>query len=415
MYTKKLKNISKFLIVSIFAILFNFSSSQAKVKLGIDVLQDSNFTQLKGKRIALLANFASRNSTGQLTFSVIRNQKNVKLIKVFTPEHGFYTTVSAGEHVGNMDIDSIPCISLYGAARKPSASDLKNIDAILIDLQDVGVRSYTFISTIYNVMQSASENGKEIIIADRPNPLGGESFDGNLVDSAYKSFISILPIPYVHGMTFGELAEYINNESQLSKSKKLKCKLTIIRMQNWSRSMVWEETGLKWYSTSPNVPSVDAIRGMTVLGCIGELGNSDIGINNQLPFQTLTLYGSRNKFENDLNFLAEMEENGVYLEFTKRTNNKNEFTLYLDFKKEAKHRYYTAFLLLLYKLNEVYPEKFQSDKIKENNLAMFRKATGKADILSSMQYKDTYLMLLQTMELELDSFKNIRAKYIIYK
>ncbi len=415
MYTKKLKNISKFLIVSIFAILFNFSSSQAKVKLGIDVLQDSNFTQLKGKRIALLANFASRNSTGQLTFSVIRNQKNVKLIKVFTPEHGFYTTVSAGEHVGNMDIDSIPCISLYGASRKPSASDLKNIDAILIDLQDVGVRSYTFISTIYNVMQSASENGKEIIIADRPNPLGGESFDGNLVDSAYKSFISILPIPYVHGMTFGELAEYINNESQLSKSKKLKCKLTIIRMQNWSRSMVWEETGLKWYSTSPNVPSVDAIRGMTVLGCIGELGNSDIGINNQLPFQTLTLYGSRNKFENDLNFLAEMEENGVYLEFTKRTNNKNEFTLYLDFKKEAKHRYYTAFLLLLYKLNEVYPEKFQSDKIKENNLAMFRKATGKADILSSMQYKDTYLMLLQTMELELDSFKNIRAKYLIYK
>jgi len=415
MYTKKLKNISKFLIVSIFAILFNFSSSQAKVKLGIDVLQDSNFTQLKGKRIALLANFASRNSTGQLTFSVIRNQKNVKLIKVFTPEHGFYTTVSAGEHVGNMDIDSIPCISLYGASRKPSASDLKNIDAILIDLQDVGVRSYTFISTIYNVMQSASENGKEIIIADRPNPLGGESFDGNLVDSAYKSFISILPIPYVHGMTFGELAEYINNESQLSKSKKLKCKLTIIRMQNWSRSMVWEETGLKWYSTSPNVPSVDAIRGMTVLGCIGELGNSDIGINNQLPFQTLTLYGSRNKFENDLNFLAEMEENGVYLEFTKRTNNKNEFTLYLDFKKEAKHRYYTAFLLLLYKLNEVYPEKFQSDKIKENNLAMFRKATGKADILTSMQYKDTYLMLLQTMELELDSFKNIRAKYLIYK
>lgn len=415
MYTKKLKNISKFLIVSIFIILFNFSSTQAKVKLGIDVLQDSNFSQLKGKRIALLANFASRNSAGQLSFSVLRNQKTVKLIKVFTPEHGFYTTVSAGEHVGNMDIDSIPCISLYGAARKPTANDLKNIDAILIDLQDVGVRSYTFISTVFNVMQSAAENGKEIIIADRPNPLGGESFNGNLVDSAYKSFISILPIPYVHGMTFGELTEYINNENLLSKSKKLKCKLTIIKMQNWSRSMVWEDTGLKWYSTSPNVPSVDAIRGMTVLGCIGELGNSDIGINNPLPFQTITLYGNRNKFESDLNFLAEMEEMGVYLEFTKRTNNKNEFTLYLDFKKEAKHRYYTAFLLLLNKLNEVYPEKFQAEKIKENNLAMFRKATGKADILEQLSYKDTFLVMLQKFEQEAKDFNQTRLKYLIYK
>jgi len=179
----------------------------------------------------------------------------------------------------------VPVYSLYGKNRKPSPASIEDVDVIVYDIQDIGVRSYTFISTMGLLMEAAAELGKEVVILDRPNPLGGRRVEGPLVEDGFSSFVSQYSIPYVYGLTCGELARLLNGEKMLSGG--VSCQLTVVPMEGWERGMTFDRTGLQWVPTSPHIPQYTSAFYYPATGIIGELDPAMIGIGYTLPFQTL--------------------------------------------------------------------------------------------------------------------------------
>lgn len=261
--------------------------TKAKVKTGIEVLRERNFDILKGKRVGLVTNPTGVDSKLKSTIDILYESPEVNLVALYGPEHGVRGNYSAGEYV-DFYIDEttkLPVYSLYGKTRKPTPEMLKDIDVLVFDIQDIGSRSYTYISTMGLVMEAAAENDKEVVILDRPNPLGGNRIEGNLVEDGFYSFVSQFSIPYIHGLTVGELAMLLNEEGLLA--NKAKCKLSVIKMDGWNRSMYFEETGLPWVLTSPHIPHPYSAFYYAASGIVGELrGVISIGIGYTLPFQT---------------------------------------------------------------------------------------------------------------------------------
>lgn len=258
-------------------------NSQAQVQLGSEVLATNQFKPLAGKRIGLITNPSGVNRRLQSTIDVLRHAPSVKLVALFGAEHGIRGDVSAGQAVTN-SIDArtgLPVFSLYGNTRKPTPAMLKGLDALVYDIQDTGCRAYTFISTMGLAMEACAEGGIEFIVLDRPNPLGGERVEGPLLNPRFRSFVGRWDVPYVYGMTCGELARMINGERWIPK----RCKLTVIPMKNWKRSMVWSDTGLKWVPTSPHVPAGDSPMFQVATGMIGEIGGVNIAMHTAAPFQ----------------------------------------------------------------------------------------------------------------------------------
>ena len=273
--------------------IINLYSTEKEIEndfqLGIDNFIENTPTELIGKNIIILANQASRTKDNISTIDALKSSKKVNISYILVPEHGYFTSVPAGDPVENDSINGIPLISLYGKSKTPSKTLLSQSDAILIDIQDIGVRSYTFISTVYNLLAVAAELGKNVYILDRPNPLGGIIVDGNLLDPKFKSFVGMLPVTYLHGCTIGELCNMLNEQNWLEtkEGNKVKCEIKVIKMSNWERWKTWEDLDLNWIPTSPHIPTVNAIKGAAVLGTIGELGVISIGIGTTLPFQYL--------------------------------------------------------------------------------------------------------------------------------
>lgn len=256
-----------------------------RVKLGIDVLQSNGFKQLAGKRVGLVANPASVDGQLHHTADVLFNAKpQVNLVALFGPEHGVYGDEYAGDKVGDKKDarTGLPALSLYGKTQRPTKEMLARVDALVFDLQDIGSRSYTYVSTLRDCLEACAEHDKELIILDRPNPLGGQRIEGGLVeDKALISHVSFIPsIPYVHGMTFGELAQLIRDQYAPDFKK-----LTIVKMDGWSRDMVWDETGLAWVPTSPHIPHASTVPAYTATGILGELYVLSIGVGYTLPFE----------------------------------------------------------------------------------------------------------------------------------
>ena len=229
--------------VLIFMLLCYVTFAQPIVKTGIEVLRDNNFEILKGKNFGLVTNPTGVDSKLKSTIDILYECKVGKLVALFGPEHGVRGDYAAGEYVGfyKDSQTGLPVYSLYGKTRKPSNDMLKGIDAIIYDIQDIGCRSYTYISTMGLLMEAAAENNIEIIILDRPNPLGGNRIEGNYAESDFISFVSQFKIPYVYGLTCGELANYLNSEGLLKDG--IKCKLTVVPMEGWKRDMTFEEIG----------------------------------------------------------------------------------------------------------------------------------------------------------------------------
>ncbi len=257
--------------------------ASAQVKTGLEVLMENNFKQLEGKRIGVVTNPTGVDRNLVSVIDILHNAKNVNLVALYGPEHGVRGDVHAGDKVDNFKdpVTGLPVYSLYGKTRKPTPEMLKNVDALIYDIQDIGCRSFTYISTLGMIMEAAAEQGKEIIVLDRPNPLGGEKVEGNLVEDGYISFVSQFKIPYLYGLTAGELAEMINGENMLGK----KCRLTVIPMEGWKRSMVYSDTGLPWVLPSPHIPQDITSYYYPVSGILGELGYMSIGVGYTLPFQ----------------------------------------------------------------------------------------------------------------------------------
>ncbi|MBQ8723803.1 MAG: DUF1343 domain-containing protein [Opitutales bacterium] len=288
----------------------------SRVRLGIDMLEAEKFARLRGERVGLVTNQAGVNRFGESTIRVLHTRgrrAGVNLVALFGPEHGIYGDVPAEKIVADQKDTrlgtKLPVFSLYGGTRKPTAEMLRGITKMVIDLQDVGSRSYTFVSCMRLVMEACFEAGIPVLVLDRPNPLGGLKTDGPMLDEKWQSYVGMYPVPYVHGLTIGELARAALNENwlKLSAAARSRAKLDVVKMGGWKRSMLWRDTGLDWIPTSPYIANPDAAEGyaMTGLGCcLGKFSHTFTVSRDPLrlvrPFRFLGYIGKNEKEMADL-------------------------------------------------------------------------------------------------------------------
>lgn len=250
------------------------------VTVGVDVFfEDGHDLVLKDKSVGLVTNHTGVNRDLLLTSDLFKN-KSFKLKTLFSPEHGLKGIAYAAEKIGHAkDISGIPVYSLHGDTRRPTEGMLHELDTIIYDIQDIGVRAYTYATTLFYIMEEASKRNIEVIVLDRPNPMGGLVVDGPMLEEAFRSYIGYVNVSYCHGMTIGELARFFNEEYHL------KCKLKVVPMKGWKRSMIFAETGLKWIPPSPHVPEPDTPFFSASTGILGEIDLVNIGIGYTLPFK----------------------------------------------------------------------------------------------------------------------------------
>jgi len=268
-------------------------AQQAPVKPGIEVLAEKGFPGLQGKRVGLVTNPSGVDRQLRSTIDILFEAPEVELVALFAPEHGVRGDVYAGGKVLDYTdpATGLPVYSLYGSQREPKDEMLKGLDIVVYDIQDVGTRSYTFISTLGLMMRACAKLGIEVMVLDRPNPLGGRKVEGPLVRPGFHSFVGQYSIPYIYGLTVGELAILINEEGlncgQNGKLEPLRCDLQVVPMEGWTRGMRFTDTGLPWILPSPNIPSPRTAICYPSAGICGEFyGYLNIGIGYNIPFET---------------------------------------------------------------------------------------------------------------------------------
>ena len=262
---------------------FGGGASAGPFMLGIDVLESQGFALLAGRRVGLITNHTSYNSRGTMTRLVLQQAPQVNLVALYAPEHGIEGDVKAGDQIATRrdQVTGLTVHSLYGVTRKPSSAQMAPIDMMLFDLQDIGVRSYTYISTMVRSMEACAERGIPFVVLDRPNPLGGHGVYGPSLEKKWESFVGQIPVPYVHGMTVGELALMTASSGWISRRPKLH----VVRMRGWHRGMLWDNTGLRWRPTSPNIPKALSPYFYAMTGMLGGMTPVDIGIGTARPFE----------------------------------------------------------------------------------------------------------------------------------
>ena len=282
-----------FLILMTFSYL-SFSQNNDKLIVGAE-RTDLFLNDLKGLNVAVVANLTSRIGSNKKSIHIIDSllKLNIKIKKVFSPEHGFRGLADAGEKVENgLDLKTgLPIISLHGSNKKPTNNQMQDIDIIIFDIQDVGARFYTYISTLHYVMEAIAENNKKLIILDRPNP-NGHYIDGPVLEDKFKSFVGMHPVPIVHGMTIGEFGIMINKEGWLK--NKIKCNLKVIPLKNYNRNMIYDLP----VKPSPNLPNKKSINLYPSL-CLFEQTPLSIGRGTNMQFQII---GSPDWEKTDFNF-----------------------------------------------------------------------------------------------------------------
>ena len=263
----------------------NIENYEETVRTGLDVLLEDYPDYLKGKTIGLVTNHTGISRKGEKNYKLFENNPDITLKRIFAPEHGFYGEASTGAKVeyDNQKGSGPEIISLYGNTRKPTTEMLEGIDLVIYDIQDVGARFYTYISTLGIVMEAAGENGVNVMVLDRPNPLGGDIIEGGILDTAFKSFIGYFPIPARYALTVGELSQMAVKEGWLSS---VPPELIIVTMDDWKRSMFFDDTGLPWIPPSPNIPDLETA--MIYPGiCLYEATNVSEGIGTNKPFKQI--------------------------------------------------------------------------------------------------------------------------------
>lgn len=257
------------------------------VTLGIDVLLEADsrhIERLAGKRVGLITNPSGVDGHLVPTIDRLAADPRISLVKLFAPEHGIRGEVPAGENVADT-VDrrtGVRVVSLYGKNKRPSRAALEGVDVLLFDIQDVGARTYTYISTLGEALHACAESTVPLVILDRPNPLGGLSFEGPLVEERFRSFIGWGPVPLTHGMTLGEIGRYFNTVLGIG------CDLQVVPMRGWRRAMTWQDTGLFWSLTSPHVPSVVQAQLYGTTGMVAStLRGINEGVGSTMPFEII--------------------------------------------------------------------------------------------------------------------------------
>jgi len=275
------------LVWSLLTSLPGLSAEQRKVELGIDVLLAPGSPYLElvaGKRVGLITNPSGVDGNLVPTVDRLAGDSRLSLIRLFGPEHGIRGEVPAGETIadGRDPKTGVAVVSLYGKEKRPSKTALAGVEVILFDIQDIGSRTYTYISTLGEALHACAATRIPLVVLDRPNPLGGLNFEGTLVEDRFRSFIGWGPVPVTHGMTLGEVGRYFNDQLGIG------CDLRVVPMRGWRRSMSWDDTGLIWSITSPHVPSVTQAYLYTTTGMVAStVKDINEGVGSTMPFEII--------------------------------------------------------------------------------------------------------------------------------
>ena len=406
----------KTIFLGAFILLFSLIHAR-QMKTGIEVLRDQDFKMLEGKRVGLITNPTGVDRNLKSTIDILFEAKNVKLVALFGPEHGVRGDAHAGDNVDNITDSKtgLPVYSLYGKTRKANPEMLKGIDVLVYDIQDIGCRSFTFISTMGLAMEVAAENDIEFIVLDRPNPLGGEKIEGNLTENPFISFVSQFKIPYIYGQTCGELARMLNEEKMLKK----KCKLTIVKMKGWHRNMTWEKTGLEWVIASPHIPNKNSSYFYPVTGILGELGYVSIGVGYTLPFQMIGApWINAEKFATAMNqlHLAGLEFRPIYFKpFYSNFKDENCQGVQIHIMDYKKARLAEVQFYLMQELNKLYPDRAVFDHANKDRFSMFDKVSGSDQIRLRFAKNNSVADIIEYWNKDADSYRKISKKYYLYR
>ncbi|NOZ33826.1 MAG: DUF1343 domain-containing protein [Chlorobi bacterium] len=349
------------------------------------------FPLIKNKRIAIVSNQTSMIDSVHLLDFLI--SQNINVVKIFALEHGFRGNIDRGkEYSGKTDKKTgVPIVAMYGKNRKPTAAQLENIDFVLFDIQDVGVRFYTYISSMYLMMEACAENHKKLIILDRPNPLGFY-VDGPVLKSEYKSFVGMFPIPVVYGLTTGELALMINGEGWLKNH--MKCDLTVVKIKNYKHSDFWHLA----VKPSPNLPNYQSVLLYPSL-CFFEATEVSIGRGTKFPFQVI---GFPNKSFGEFSFIPEdipgMQMNPV----------QEGIRCYgVDLRNTKDVKFSLKYLIDFY---NKFPDKSKFITRKK----WFNLLAGNSELYNQITSGMSEEAIRKTWQKDLDSYKNMRKKYLLY-
>ncbi len=385
----------------------------AQVELGVDrffALDGENV--LREKRVGLVTNHTGITRGFKSTAELFYEKTN--LVALFSPEHGINGKAYAFEIVKHeKSRQNLPVYSLHGKTRRPTEEMLKELDVLVYDIQDIGVRGYTYATTLFYVMEEAAKRGIGVIVLDRPNPMGGVIVDGTMLDDKWRSYIGYVNVPYCHGMTIGELASYFNHEYEVG------CNLTVIPMKGWKRSMSFADTGLAWIPTSPHIPESDTPYYNATTGILGELDLVNIGIGYTLPFKVVgATWIDAQQFASKLN-----EQNllGVhfspfhYRPFYGSYKGKDCHGVLIKITDLAHYRPITVQCLIMGILNSLYPKNVKESlrKMSQEKKDLFCKAIGNDEFLKLLG-NEKYITwkLINYGKDERAQFRNTRSKYL---
>lgn len=390
------------------------------VKTGIEVLRSNNFKILEGKKVGLVTNASGVDSKLKSTVDILFEAPNVNLVALYGPEHGVRGNIEGGEKIDTYTdkYTQLPVYSLYGNTRKPTTDMLEPVDVIVYDIQDIGCRSYTFISSMGLVMEAAAENDKEVVILDRPNPLGGNLVEGCLVEDGYYSFISQFEIPYVYGLTCGELANFLNGQGMLENG--VKCDLKVVSMVGWKRDMIFEETGLPWVPTSPHIPHKDSPFFYVISGIVGELRDAvSIGVGYTIPFQSFaTEWIDGNKLADKMNSygLEGLLFRPIYYRpYYAFGEGEDLHGVQIHLIEPKKVELMITQFYFLQAVHELYPDKSLFDEASGGQRRAVNKALGTDRVIEKFTENYKVEDILPILNEDLDSYKSAAKKYYLYK
>lgn len=409
MFVRYLTLIGFFLFCNIFFPLFSV------VDLGVDLFfAEGREKNLKNKRVGLVSNHTGVDKNLVPTLELLQGH-GVEVVALFSPEHGWSGSSYAAEKITNSEVGKFKVYSLYGDTKRPTAKMLEGIDLLIYDIQDIGVRSYTYATTLFYVMEEAAKRDIPVIVFDRPNPINGVTIDGIMLDPKWRSFIGYINVPYCHGMTIGELANFFNGEYKIG------CKLQVILMRGWKRKMTFADTGLTWVPTSPHIPEADSPLFYASTGILGELEIVNIGVGYTLPFKVIGApWIDAELFAAKLN---SQKLPGVYFvpfhyrPFYGSMKGLDCHGVLIRIKDSSSYEPLTVQYFLMGILKSLYPEKVNEllGQVKANKKTLFNKSNGTDEIYRLMR-EEQYISwkMRDYQKNEREQFKKIRERYLLY-
>jgi uncharacterized protein YbbC (DUF1343 family) len=391
------------------------SIAEATVSLGIDLFLEQELERhYAGKRIGLIINQTSITREMVPTWKALQ-ERGLKIVAIFSPEHGFKGAHYAAEKIEHSQWHGIPVYSLHGKTRRPTPDMLRGLDVVIYDIQCTGVRAYTYSTTLFYFMEEAAKSKIEIIVLDRPNPINGVTVDGPLLEEKWRSFLGYINVPYCHGMTIGELAHFFREEYQID------CPLRVVSMQGWKRSMSYRDTGLPWIPPSPNVPEADTPLYCPTTGILGELKLVNIGIGCSLPFK---IVGA--PWINGETFAAKLNAQhlpGVHFQpfffrpFWGRYKGVNCEGVQIHITDAKIYRPLSIQYLILGMLKSLYPQEFSRHiQGNESTKDLFCKVNGSEQVYTILlTEKFPAWKLIEWQSEQRSTFLHKRQKYLLYE